>query len=44
MGMSGKSGNFGDRRIKKGKFYKNKKAFKIYDIGVNKTLASKEEP
>ena len=41
--MSGKSVNFGDEKIKKSKFYKNKKAFKIYDIDINKILVSKEE-
>ena len=40
--MSGKSVSFGDKKVKKSKFYKNKKAFKIDDI--NKILVSKEEP
>ena len=35
MKMSGKLVNFGDKNIKKSKFYKNKEAFKIYDIDVN---------
>ena len=41
--MSEKSVNFGDKNIKKCKFYRNKKAFKIYDIDLNKILVSKEE-
>ena len=36
--------SFGDKKINKSKFYKNKKAFKIYDIDINKILVSKEEP
>ena len=43
--MSRKSVSFGDKNIKKSKFYKNKKAFNVYDMwDVNKILASKEEP
>ena len=42
--MSGKSVSFGDKKLKRSKFYKNKKAFKIYDIDINKILVSKEEP
>ena len=42
--MSGKSLSFGDKRIKKSNFYKNKKMFKTDDIDVNKILVSKEEP
>ena len=42
--MSEKSINFVDKKIKKSKFYKNKKAFKIDDIDANETLVSKEEP
>ena len=42
--MSGKSGNFDDKKIKKSEFYKNKKVTKIDDIDVNKILVSKEEP
>ena len=42
--MSGKSGNFDDKKIKKSQFYKNKKVTKIDDIDVNKILVSKEEP
>ena len=41
--MSGKNINFEDKRIKKQDFHKNKKAFKIDDIDVNKILVSKEE-
>ena len=39
--MSGKNINFGDKKVKKRDFYKNKKTFKI---DVNKILVSKEEP
>ena len=42
--MSGKNVNFGDKIIKKHKFYRNKKVTKIDDIGVNKILVCKEEP
>ena len=42
--MSGKNINFGDKKIKKSDFYKNKKVTKIDDIDVNKILVSKEEP
>ena len=42
--MRGKIVSFGDKKVKKSKFYKNKKAFKIYDIDINKILVSKEEP
>ena len=42
--MSEKNINFGDKKIKKSDFYKNKKAFKIDGIDVNKILVSKEEP
>ena len=41
--MSGKNINFEDKKIKKQDFHKNKKAFKIDDIDVNKILVSKEE-
>ena len=41
--MSRESVNFGDKRIKKSDFYKNKKVTKIDDIDVNKILVSKEE-
>ena len=42
--MSGKNVNFGDKKIKKSDFYKNKKGVKIDDIDVDKILISKEEP
>ena len=32
------------QKNKKGKFYKNKTAFQIDDIDVNKILVSKKEP
>ena len=34
--MSGKCVNFGDKKINKRNFYKNKKLFQIYDIDINK--------
>ena len=40
--MSGK--NFGDKKVKKSDFYKNKKVIKIENIDVNKILLFKEEP
>ena len=42
--MSGKNVHFGDKKIQKSDFYKNKKVIKIDDINVNKILVSKEEP
>ena len=41
--MSGKNVNFGDKKIKKSDFYKNKKVVRIDAINFNKTLVSKEE-
>ena len=41
--MSGKSINFEDKQINKSNFYKNKKIFNIYDLDVNKILASEKE-
>ena len=41
--MSGKSLNFGDKKIKKSIFYRNKKPFKIDDIDANEILVSKKE-
>ena len=41
--MSGKNIKFDDEIIKKSDFYKNKNAFQIYDVGVNKMLVSKKE-
>ena len=35
--------NFGDEKINKSNFYKNKKLFKIDDIDINKILVSKKE-
>ena len=42
--MSSKNVNFGNKKIKKSDFYKNKKIAKIDDVDVNKILVSKEEP
>ena len=42
--MSGKNVNFGDKKVKKRDFYKNKKVIKIENIDVNKILLFKEEP
>ena len=42
--MSGKSIDFDDKKIKRSDFYKNKKAFQIDHIDVNKVLVSKKEP
>ena len=36
--MSGKSINFGDKKINKSNFYKNKKLFRTEDIDINKIL------
>ena len=36
--------NFGDKKINKSSFYKNKKLFKIDDIDAGKKLISKKEP
>ena len=41
--MSRKNVNFGDKRIKKSDFYKNKKVAKIDGIIVNKIFVSREE-
>ena len=41
--MTGKSINFGDKKINKSNFYKSKKLFMIDDIDVNKILVSKKE-
>ena len=41
--MNGKSINFGDKKVNKSNFYKNKKLFKIEDIGINKILVSTRE-
>ena len=42
--MNGNEINFGDKKIEKRGFYKNKKPFHIDDIDVNKMLVSKKEP
>ena len=42
--MNGKNINFDNKKIKNVIFYKNKKAFQIDDIDVNKILVSKKEP
>ena len=42
--MRKKNVNFGDKKIKKSDFYKNKEVAKIDNIDVNKILVSKEEP
>ena len=42
--MSGKNVNFSNEKINKSSFCKSKKLFNIYDIYVNKILASKKEP
>ena len=42
--MSGKNVSFGNKKIKKSHFYKDKKVVKIDDIDANKILVSKEEP
>ena len=36
--------NFEDKKNQKTDFYKNKKAFKVDEIDVNKILVSKKEP
>ena len=41
--MSGKSINFGDKKISKSNFYKSKKLFKIDEIDFDKILVSKKE-
>ena len=41
--MSRKNVNFGDKKIKKSDFYKNKKVTKIDGIDANKILVSKKE-
>ena len=42
--MNTKNINFDEKKIKKSDFYKNKKAFQIENIDVNKILVSKKEP
>ena len=41
--MSEKSIKFGDEKVKKRSFYKNKEPFKVEDIDINKILVSKKE-
>ena len=41
--MSGKNINFGDKKIKRSSFYKNKKINNVEDIDVNNILVSKKE-
>ena len=41
--ISGKSINFGDKKINKSNFFKNKKPFEIDDIDIDKILVSKKE-
>ena len=41
--ISSKNINFGDKKINKSDFYRNKKVVKIDDIDVNKILVSKEK-
>ena len=41
--ISGKSINFGDKKINKSDFYKNRKLFKIEDIDIDKILISEKE-
>ena len=40
--MSGKRVNFGDKRVNKSNFYKNKKLFKIDHIDADKILVSRK--
>ena len=35
--------SFGDKKIKKSNFYKNKRLFKISDIDANKVVVSKKK-
>ena len=42
--MSGKNIDFDNKKIKTSEFYRNKKAFQIDDVDVNKILVSKNEP
>ena len=42
--MSEKNKNFDQKKIKKSKFYRNKKVSSIDDIDINKILVSKKEP
>ena len=42
--MNTKNINFDNKKIRKSDFYKNKKAFQIDNIDVNKILVPKKEP
>ena len=44
ISKSTKNINFDDKKIKNSEFYRNKKAFQIDDIDVNKILVSLKEP
>ena len=44
MKMNTKNTNFDDKKNKKSDFHKNKKAFQIDNIDVDKILVSKKEP
>ena len=41
--MSGKSIKFGDEKVNKRSFYRNKKLVKMEDIDISKILVSKKE-
>ena len=42
--MSKKNIKFGDKKVNKSNFYKNKKLFKMEDIDINKIFVSKNKP
>ena len=42
--MNTKNINLNDEKSKQSDYYKNKKAFQIDNIDINKTLVSKKEP
>ena len=42
--INAKNINFGNKKNQKSDFYKNKKAFQIDNIDVNKILVSEKEP
>ena len=42
--MSRRSVKFGDKKVNKSNFYKNKSLFKLDNIDFNKILVSKTEP
>ena len=41
--MGGEEISFGDEKINKKEFYRNKKLFKVEDIDINKILVSKKK-